>query len=131
MTRTSLALLAVVAVGATGSPALADGTLLAGDALRQAVSGKRIYLSVPLGGQLPLYYRPDGRVDGTGEAAGLGRYLKPTDSGRWWVQEERLCQKWQAWYNGRTFCFTVRDLGNNRIAWLRDDGEKGIARIGQ
>jgi hypothetical protein len=127
--RTSAAILAALALG-PATAALANGTQLAGDTLKQTVSGKRIYLSVPLGGELPLYYRPDGRVDGSGEAAGLGRYLKPKDSGRWWVQGERLCQKWQSWYDGRTFCFTVRDLGNNRIAWLRDDGEKGIARIG-
>ena len=105
------------------------GVSLRGEALRSAVSGKRIYLSVPLGGELPLYYRPDGRVDGSGEAAGLGRFLKPSDSGRWWVEGERLCQQWETWYQGRVFCFTVQKLPENRIAWARDDGEKGIARI--
>ena len=104
---------------------------LRGEALREAVSGKRIYLSVPLGGELPLYYQPDGRVDGSGEAAGLGRFLKPSDSGRWWVEGEKLCQQWESWYKGRVFCFTVKKLPENRIAWARDDGESGIARIGR
>jgi hypothetical protein len=122
-------LAALIAIAPAGF-AVATGTQLAGDGLRQAVSGKRIYLAVPLGGEMPLFYRPDGRVDGSGDAVGLGRFLKPRDSGRWWVQGDRLCQKWQAWYEGRVFCFTVRDLGGNKIAWLRDDGEKGIARIG-
>lgn len=108
-----------------------NATALRGEALKEAVSGKRIYLSVPLGGELPLYYRPDGRVDGSGEAAGLGRFLKPSDSGRWWVEGERLCQQWETWYQGRVFCFTVRKLPENRIAWARDDGESGIARIGR
>jgi hypothetical protein len=107
------------------------GVSLRGEALKEAVSGKRIYLSVPLGGELPLFYRADGRVDGTGEAAGLGRFLKPTDSGRWWVEGERLCQQWETWYKGRVFCFTVKKLPENRIAWARDDGESGIARIGR
>lgn len=121
-----------------GQPVLANeggpgsrGETLRGAALREAVSGKRIYLAVPLGGELPLYYQPDGRVDGSGEAAGLGRFLKPSDSGRWWVEGERLCQQWESWYKGRVFCFTVRKLPEDRIAWARDDGETGIARIGR
>lgn len=107
------------------------GQALRGEALREAVSGKRIYLAVPLGGELPLYYQPNGKVDGSGEAAGLGRFLKPSDSGRWWVEGERLCQQWESWYQGRVFCFTVRKLPQDRIAWARDDGETGIARIGR
>ena len=118
-----------LAAASSASFANENGTALRGDALREAVSGKRIYLSVPLGGELPLYYQPNGRVDGSGEAAGLGRFLKPSDSGRWWVEGERLCQQWESWYGGRVFCFTVRKLPENRIAWARDDGEKGIARI--
>ena len=128
------ALLAVLGLAFGGSMASANedgGRNLRGEALREAVSGKRIYLSVPLGGELPLYYQPDGRVDGSGEAAGLGRFLKPSDSGRWWVEGERLCQQWESWYKGRVFCFTVRKLPENRIAWARDDGESGIARIGR
>jgi hypothetical protein len=115
----------VVALGG-----VASARQLEGNALRQTVVGKRIYLAVPLGGELPLFYRADGRVDGSGVAVGLGRFLQPKDSGRWWVDGRRLCQKWQTWYDGRTFCFTVQDLGGNKIAWARDDGEKGIARIG-
>ena len=128
------ALAAVLGLAVGGSMASANedgGRNLRGEALREAVSGKRIYLSVPLGGELPLYYQPDGRVDGSGEAAGLGRFLKPSDSGRWWVEGERLCQQWESWYKGRVFCFTVRKLPENRIAWARDDGESGIARIGR
>jgi hypothetical protein len=122
--------LAFVSMMVAGTSAFATGEQLQGNELRQTVAGKRIYLSVPLGGELPLFYRPDGRVDGSGDAVGLGRFLQPKDSGRWWVDGRRLCQKWQSWYDGRTFCFTVRDLGGNKIAWSRDDGEKGIARIG-
>lgn len=121
----------VLAPLALALPSLANesGANLRGEALREAVSGKRIYLSVPLGGELPLFYQSNGRVDGSGEAAGLGRFLKPSDSGRWWVEGERLCQQWESWYSGRVFCFTVKKLPENRIAWARDDGEKGIARI--
>ena len=110
-------------------PASASAEALSGEALKSFVSGKRIYLAVPLGGEIPLNYRKNGRVDGSGEAAGLGRYMAPKDSGRWWVNGNKLCQKWQEWYDGRTFCFTVTKLSDSRIRWLRDDGKSGVARV--
>jgi hypothetical protein len=103
---------------------------LDGDDIRRKVVGKRIYLAVPLGGEFPLFYRRDGRVDGTGEALGLGRLVRPTDQGRWWVQGDRLCQQWQVWYEGKVMCFTLTDLGNSRLKWLQDNGDTGTARIG-
>lgn len=111
------------------APAVASAEVLSGSALKSFVSGKRIYLAVPLGGEIPLTYRKNGRVDGTGEAAGLGKYMTPKDSGRWWVSGDRLCQKWQEWYDGRTFCFTVAKISDSRIRWVRDDGKSGVARV--
>jgi hypothetical protein len=124
----ALAIMAILAATPAG-PALASGENLRGDALKSFISGKRVYLAVPLGGELPLNYRSNGRVDGSGEAAGLGRYMKPKDSGRWWVSGNRLCQKWQEWYDGKTFCFTVTKLSDSRIRWVRDDGRSGVARV--
>lgn len=106
-------------------------TPVEGDAIRQLISGKRIYLAAPIGGEFPLYYRADGHVDGSGEAVGLGRFLKPNDTGRWWVDGRNLCQKWQSWYEGRTICFTLTALGANRLRWVQDNGDSGIARIGE
>jgi hypothetical protein len=114
----------------TGWAASANGELSGAD-LKSLIAGKRIYLAAPAGGEFPLYYRTDGRVDGTGEALGLGRFLKPKDSGRWWIEGSRLCQQWQSWYDGKEFCFTIRTTGPNRIYWVRDDGLSGAARIGQ
>ena len=106
------------------------GEPLKGHAIKNTVTGKRIYLSVPFGGELPLHYKNDGVVDGTGEAVGLGKFLAPTDQGRWWVKDDRLCQQWQSWYEGKVFCFTLETLPDDKIVWRRDDGEEGIARIG-
>lgn len=116
----------------TGAVARADeGTLLKGEAIRETVSGKRIYLAIPFGGEFPLYYQRDGRVDGSGEAVGLGRFLRPTDSGKWWIEKDTLlCQQWTSWYDGRKFCFELRKQQGDKLAWFRDDGEKGTARIG-
>jgi hypothetical protein len=105
--------------------------LLSGSAITKQVKGKRIYIEVPFGGEIPLYYRADGYVDGSGEAIGLGRYLAPTDSGKWWVEENRLCQQWTKWYEGRVFCFTLQQLSETHLYWYRDDGEEGTARLGE
>ena len=108
-----------------------EGTLLKGEGIRETVSGKRIYLAIPFGGEFPLYYQRSGKVDGSGEAVGLGRFLRPTDSGKWWIEKETLlCQQWTSWYDGKKFCFELRKLPGDKLAWFRDDGEKGIARIG-
>ncbi len=125
MSRTLAALLVVAAGGAFAN------TPVEGDAIKQLVSGKRIYLAAPIGGEFPLYYRPDGHIDGSGEAIGLGRFLKPTDKGRWWVRGNNLCQKWDTWYDGKTICFTLTDLGGSKVKWVQDNGDTGIARIGK
>ena len=108
-----------------------EGKLLKAEGIRETVSGKRIYLAIPFGGEFPLYYQRSGKVDGSGEAVGLGRFLRPTDSGKWWIEKETLlCQQWTSWYDGKKFCFELRKLPGDKLAWFRDDGEKGIARIG-
>ena len=113
-------------------PSLASADqALAGDALKRAVSGKRIYLATPLGGEFPLNYHVDGRIDGQGPASGLGRFVRPNDSGRWWLAGGKVCQQWTNWYDGKTFCFVLRKVDETRLAWDRDDGLSGIARVGQ
>ena len=118
--------MAIVALAAT-APVQA-GENVAGGVLKKLVSGKRVYLAAP-GGEFPLNYRRSGVVDGTGEALGLGKFLQPKDSGRWWVNGENLCQKWTSWYDGKAFCFTIQPTGVNTISWRRDDGYSGTARI--
>lgn len=122
------ALIAGIAVAAT--PALASAQLSEQE-IRNTVAGKRIYLKVPLGGEFPLYYQTNGSVSGSGDAVGLGRFMQPKDEGRWWVRGDRLCQKWQSWYDGKQFCFTLSRGDGNTLYWRRDDGVTGRARIGQ
>ncbi len=127
----------MVVAGFAAAPAMAnEGALgasqtLSGDQIRKLVTGKRIYLATPLGGEIPLFYAPSGTVDGSGEAIGLGRWLKPKDTGRWWVENDRLCQQWTSWYDGARMCFTLTSVGEGRVAWRRDNGESGIARLGR
>ena len=109
--------------------ALADGSPLPGDAIKRLVSGKNVFLSVPLGGEFPLRYNSNGVVEGNGEATGLGKFMAPKDAGKWWITENRLCQQWKSWYDGKPFCFTISQTGPNAIQWKRDDGYSGTARI--
>lgn len=115
---------------AFANPVAETGEVLLGAAISKTVSGRRIYLGVPLGGEFPLFYQKDGRVDGSGEAVGLGKFLSPTDSGKWWVENNKLCQQWTQWYEGKVFCFKLEKLPDDKIIWRRDDGYEGIARIG-
>jgi hypothetical protein len=119
--------LAGLVVGLAAPAAAAEK--LAGDDLKQAVAGKQIFLATPFGGEFPLNYRANGVVDGSGKAIGLGKWMQPTDSGRWWVDGSKLCQKWTNWCDGKQFCFTVTSQGPKKISWVRDDGLSGTARV--
>ncbi len=109
----------------------ANAELMTGAQIRKDVVGKRIYLSAPLGGEFPLFYRADGQVDGSGEALGIGKWVRPTDKGRWWISGNQLCQQWQTWYDGKPMCFKLEKLGGDKLAWTQDNGDKGTARIGK
>uniref|UniRef100_UPI003BAC6B3E hypothetical protein n=1 Tax=Stappia sp. TaxID=1870903 RepID=UPI003BAC6B3E len=121
----------VIGAGLVAATPAEARTPMDGAQIKQAISGKRIYLKTPLGGEFPLNYRRNGRVDGEGQAVGLGRFMQPEDQGRWWVRGNRLCQKWQNWYDGKRFCFTLSRGEGDRLYWTRDDGLKGRARIGR
>ncbi len=110
-------------------PAMAEGPMKAADIQRDII-GRRIYLAAPLGGELPLHYQRSGVVDGSGEAVGLGKWLKPNDSGKWWIAGDRLCQKFTTWYDGKQMCFNLKRVSDNSVFWQRDNGETGTARIG-
>ncbi len=124
------AMAAIVGLTAVSMMGAAEAGQMSGTEIKDTISGKRIYLATPFGGEFPLYYKTNGQVDGSGEAVGLGRYMSPTDSGRWWVSGNQLCQQWQEWYDGEQFCFTLVAMDNDRLRWIRNDGLSGRARIG-
>lgn len=98
--------------------------------IQSMIIGKRIYLATPMGGEFPLNYRKNGVVDGSGEALGLGRFVKPNDTGKWWIKGDRLCQQFQTWYKGAPMCFELYKTGSKTLRWVRDNGQVGTARIG-
>ena len=122
---TVLSLLLVV-----GWSSIAIASPMSGDDIRRDIVGRNILLATPFGGEFPLNYRPGGRVDGDGEALGLGRFLAPRDTGRWWIDGDRLCQQFRSWYDGAPMCFRLTRTGPRALNWVRDNGETGTARIG-
>ncbi|MGX5668385.1 hypothetical protein ACWKW9_20690 [Rhizobium daejeonense] len=102
---------------------------LNGREIKTLIEGKTVRLNTSLGLQLPLRYRSNGVVAGNISSFSMARMFAPKEEGRWWVNANRLCQKWPTWYDGRTFCFSIRGAGKNRITWVRDDGAKGSAII--
>jgi hypothetical protein len=122
----------VVAVGlalpATGS--LAEPTTLAGDELRQAISGKTVFLNIS-GFELPIRYAPNGRMSGkmSTVAASFSRGDGAQDRGKWWVSGDQLCQQWTSWMDGKSYCYRLIREGST-VHWARNDGRSGTARIG-
>lgn len=116
----------VVSACAAG-PASAD--YLTGEAIREFIGGKRVYLATGFGVEFPMHYQDDGSVTGDGSGTGLGRYFAPKETGQWWVAGDRMCQQFPTWYDGKRLCFQIRRTGDNTLDWQREDGRSGTARI--
>ena len=127
--RKSIVLIALLALSGSAF-AEETATILTGPKLKQAVSGKTIYVMTPLGTEIPIRYRPDGTMLGSSSAslAALGGESVSSDIGRWWVVREQLCQQWKNWASSRSHCYKLRTTGTN-VSWKRNDGESGTARI--
>lgn len=124
---TSLAMLLLSALCLTAEAAAEQ---LDGPKIKKLIAGETVRLNTPFGIDLPLRYRTDGVVVGDVSGISAARMFAPREEGRWWIEDNSLCQKWPSWYKGRQFCFKITTLGERRISWLRDDGARGTARIG-
>ena len=84
-------------------PSLAEPTTLSGDELRQAISGKTVYLNIS-GFELPIRYAANGRMSGKMStiAASFSRGDGSSDTGKWWVADDQLCQQWSSWMDGKS-----------------------------
>jgi hypothetical protein len=103
---------------------------LGGDQLRQAVSGKTVYLNIS-GFELPIRYAPGGTMSGSMSvvAAALARGDGASDHGKWWIANDQLCQRWTSWMDGKSYCYKLTETGKS-VRWVRNDGRSGTARIG-
>ena len=117
---------AMLAVAGTAVAGGAGPREMDGEALRKALSGRAIHLSTPLGG-LPIRFRSDGTMSAT--AGSLASYVgSERDRGRWWIAANQLCQRWNTWLGGQSYCFRLRQYGRT-VHWVRNDGLSGVATI--
>jgi hypothetical protein len=124
------AFIVAAAVALPATAALAGPATLAGDELRQAISGKTVYLNVS-GFELPIRYAANGRMSGKMStiAASFSRGDGASDTGKWWVADDQLCQQWSSWMDGKSYCYKLTRDGAT-VHWTRNDGHSGTARIG-
>ena len=117
--------LLVIQFGLAGST-LAEPSKLTGEALRQAVSGRTVLIATAIG-SLPIRYKSNGTMTGQAPAfvASLGT---ERDRGRWWIADDRLCQRWYRWLAAKRYCFKLQHV-RGIVHWLRDDGLSGTATI--
>ena len=124
------ALLIAASLSLPAAAQATDEISLAGDELREAIVGKTGYLNVS-GFELPIRDLANGRMRGSmgTVAASFSRGDGSSDSGKWWVENDQLCQKWISWMDGKSYCYKLTRNGDN-VTWVRNDGRSGTARIG-
>lgn len=130
LSRTTFAAAACAAGLAIGAgSAGAASSALSGEALRGAVSDKTVVLKVS-GFELPIQYSSRGTMTGRmgALAAALSGSNGVSDRGRWWIDGNRLCQRWSSWMDSATYCYALRQSGRT-VRWIRNDGRSGTARI--
>jgi hypothetical protein len=124
------AILVAAALSASATAAVAESVSLSGDELRQAVTGKTVYLNIS-GFELPIKYAANGRMTGkmSTVAASFSRGDGSSDTGKWWVADDQLCQKWSSWMESKQYCYKLTRNGTS-VRWVRNDGRSGSARLG-
>ena len=125
----SATLLLTVSIGVSAKAELKN---LSGSEVRKIVAGKTIVLETPYGFELPIRYRVNGTMTGRGHkiAQLVSAKGKTIDRGRWWIQGNRLCQKWNDWLEGKSHCFRLKRQGK-KVFWKANSGHQGTARIGR
>jgi SH3 domain-containing protein len=100
---------------------------LSGHEIRDLIAGAAVEIDTPLGTKLPIHYTADGRL--SGQARELASYLGASaDTGRWWINSDQLCHKWNRWFESVPQCLRLRKQGRT-IHWLNQDGNSGTAVI--
>lgn len=111
------------------SPAFAASSQvpLDGQAVNNLINGATISIDTPIGTTVPVRYTADGQM--SGEAGSVAFALgAPTDRGKWWVERDRLCHRWNVWFEREQQCMRLR-LSGDRLFWVRDDGKTGTATL--
>src|SRR5436190_20333068 len=85
----------------------AESSRLSEREINALVAGATVEIDTPLGTKLPIRYAADGQL--SGQARDLASYLgSATDTGRWWVASDKLCHKWNRWFDSEPPCMQLR-----------------------
>lgn len=119
------AVIMVAWLGALLGTAAGQSADLSGQQIQALIAGATVEIETPIGTKLPVRYATDGQL--SGQAQQLALYLgAASDTGRWWVASDRLCHKWNRWFNSEPQCLQLRKEGR-RIRWWSEDGSSGTA----
>jgi hypothetical protein len=100
---------------------------LSGQQIHELIAGATVEIDTPFGTKLPVNYTADGQL--SGQAPDLASYLgSASDTGNWWIASDRLCHKWNRWFDSEPQCMRLRKQGRT-IHWLNQDGNSGTAMI--
>ena len=96
------------------------------DGLRKAVVGKALHFATPAG-NLSIMFQTDGAMSASaGQLAAYTGFAR--DQGHWWIAADELCQRWNNWFGGKSYCFRLRQVGQT-VHWTRNDGLSGTATL--
>lgn len=105
----------------------AEAQSLSGKALTETVAGSLVEIDTPLGTKIPIHYSENGRI--SGHSKDLASYLgSAADTGRWWVDGDQLCHKWNKWFKSDPQCLRIEKRGS-KVNWRAQDGTSGTATI--
>ena len=123
-------ILILCAIAISGFGTAYAKTALQGDELRKTISGKTVHLNTGMGFELPISYSHNGTMAARTQAmtAKLAGESRHHDRGKWWIKDQRLCQRWQNWLEGKTYCFVISKSGST-VYWRSNNGQSGTARI--
>jgi hypothetical protein len=121
---------AALAAGLGAGASEARANPLSAAELREAVTGKTVFLRTQ-GIEVPISYRGNGTMQGRlrAFAAAFAGGARSTDTGKWWIADGQLCQRWNSWLDGQSYCYRLSRNGT-QVRWHRNDGRSGTARIG-
>ena len=111
--------LGVLLVGLEPITAAADGRKLSGPEIKAVFSDNIDEGQTKKGLRMTINYNSDGSL--VGELSNGRR-----DSGKWWVDRDYLCRRWNKFGRGKKGCYEILVSGN-KVIWLSARDGKKIA----
>jgi len=107
--------------------ARAEPVMLSAAEIKELVAGATVEIDAGFGARIPLRFAADGQV--AGEARAFSFFLgAASDTGRWWLEQDKLCQRFTKWFDAAPQCLTLTRDGRT-IHWQSASGRRGTATV--